>query len=93
LDFIEGVPRLAILMTPDLCRASRALVKWRQADLAKQSGVPEPTIQAFENGDPGRRMATMNNKAILAAFEAAGLQFIPENGGGLGVRYAKPGER
>jgi hypothetical protein len=31
-------------------------------------------------------MATMNNKAVVEAFEKAGLQFIPENGGGAGVR-------
>jgi hypothetical protein len=31
-------------------------------------------------------MSTMNNKAAVEAFEKAGLQFIPENGGGAGVR-------
>jgi hypothetical protein len=28
----------------------------------------------------------MNNRALVEAFERAGLQFIPENGGGAGVR-------
>ncbi|MDQ0301683.1 hypothetical protein J2S75_000694 [Ancylobacter polymorphus] len=27
---------------------------------------------------------------IRAAFEAAGIEFIPENGGGAGVRFRKP---
>jgi hypothetical protein len=48
--------------------------------------VPEPTLQAFEAKEAGGRMATLNNKAVVEAFEKAGLQFIPENGGGAGVR-------
>lgn len=73
-------------LTPRLCRAARALLAWRQTDLANASGVPEPTLQAFEAKEAGGRMATMNNKAVVEAFEKAGLQFIPENGGGAGVR-------
>ncbi|WP_409566563.1 hypothetical protein [Methylobacterium sp. E-065] len=33
------------------------------------------------------RMTTMNNRALVEAFEAAGLEFIPENGGGAGIRF------
>lgn len=29
-------------------------------------------------------------RALQSALEAAGVQFIPENGGGAGVRLAKP---
>ncbi|EIM26632.1 hypothetical protein MicloDRAFT_00031810 [Microvirga lotononidis] len=32
-------------------------------------------------------MSTMNNKAAIEAFEKAGLEFIPENGGGAGMRF------
>ena len=28
----------------------------------------------------------MNNRAVVEAFERAGLEFIPENGGGVGLR-------
>jgi hypothetical protein len=31
-----------------------------------------------------------NVNAVQRALEAAGVQFIPENGGGAGVRLAKP---
>jgi hypothetical protein len=48
--------------------------------------VPEPTLQAFEAKEVGAKMATMNNRAVIETFEKAGLQFIPENGGGAGVR-------
>ncbi len=76
----------SIRLTPRLCRAARALLGWRQQDLFEASGVPEPTLQAFEAKGAGARMSTMNNKAAVEAFEKAGLQFIPENGGGAGVR-------
>ncbi len=76
-----------IRLTPRLCRAARALLDWQQQHLADASGVPKPTVVAFEaKRDDAARMSTMNNKAVVEAFEGAGLQFIPENGGGLGLR-------
>jgi transcriptional regulator with XRE-family HTH domain len=76
-----------IRLTPRLCRAARALLGWQQSDLSEASGVPKPTVSAFETKDESARMATMNNKAAVEAFERAGLQFIPENGGGEGIRF------
>ena len=73
-------------LSPRLCRAARALAAWDQAQLAHASGVPKPTISAFEVKDESARLTTMNNRAVIEAFEKAGLQFIPENGGGAGVR-------
>lgn len=75
-----------IRLTPRLCRAARALLGWQQNDLVEASGVSKSTIGAFETKDEGARMATMNNRALVETFEKAGLQFIPENGGGAGVR-------
>ena len=79
-------------LTPEMCRAGRALARMDQKALSEASGVPLPTIKAFEtvrsvDGKPSRRLTTMNNRAIVEAFEAAGLEFIPENGGGAGIRF------
>jgi len=66
---------------------------WQQTDLSEHSGVPKQTIAAFEpKREASARMSTMNNKAVVEAFEKAGLRFIPENGGGAGVRMREPGE-
>lgn len=67
-------------------KAGRALVGMSQADLAAASGVSLPTIKRLESqdGDLGGRRSTV--EAICAALEAAGVEFIPENGGGAGVR-------
>ena len=79
-------------LTPELCRAARALARLDQRELSEASGVPLPTVKAFEtvrsvDGKPARRLTTMNNRALVEAFERAGLEFIAENGGGQGIRF------
>lgn len=70
-------------------KAARALLAWSQHDLANASGVSYPTIARLEkaDGNLGGRSTTIS--AIRAALEAAGIEFIPENGGGAGVRLRK----
>ena len=70
-------------------RAGRALVEWSQQDLAERSGISLPTIKRMEKVGPGRS-AGDTVEAVQRALESAGVQFIPENGGGAGVRMAKP---
>lgn len=54
------------------------------------TGIPKRTLARFElgEGSPQRRTAA----TIRAALEAAGVEFIPENGGGAGVRLRKTAE-
>lgn len=70
-------------------KAARALLGWSQDDLAAQSGVSVPTVKRLEaaDGDVGGRAETSD--ALVAALEKAGVEFIPENGGGAGVRMKK----
>ena len=77
-------------------KAARALVGWSQSDLARHSGISEPTIARLESADGalGGRGETV--KKILAALEANGIEFIEANGGGPGVRLraaSKPKSR
>lgn len=60
-----------------------------QADLAAASGVSLPTIKRLESqdGELGGRQATAD--ALIAALEAAGVIFLPENGNGPGVALRK----
>jgi transcriptional regulator with XRE-family HTH domain len=75
------------VISPAQLRAARALLAWSQDQLATASGVPKRTIARVELGQavPQRRTAS----AIRAALESAGVEFIPENGGGAGVRLRK----
>lgn len=75
------------VLSPRLCRAGRSFLGWEQADLAEASGVSKSTVGAFERREESARLTTMNNRALVEAFEAAGLEFIPENGGGAGIRF------
>jgi transcriptional regulator with XRE-family HTH domain len=70
-------------------KAARALLAWSQADLARRSGISEPTVARLEaaDGELGGREDT--TQKICAAIEAAGVEFIDENGGGRGVRLSK----
>lgn len=53
------------------------------------SGVSIPTVKRLEaaEGDIGGRAET--GEALVAALQEAGVEFIPENAGGVGVRLAK----
>jgi hypothetical protein len=79
-----------IRLSPRLCRAARALAGFDQQKLSEASGVSKSTIGAFEIRKQWARLATMNNRALVEAFERAGLQFVEENGGGPGVRLQFP---
>jgi transcriptional regulator with XRE-family HTH domain len=69
------------------CRAARALIGISQEELAARSKVAKATIANFE---AGRRMPYDRTLADLrTALEAAGVEFIDENGGGSGVRLRR----
>ncbi len=60
---------------------------WTQAELAKEANVSRQTIADFERG--ALLSITNNLGSIIAAFQKAGIEFIPENGGGVGLRFKK----
>jgi DNA-binding XRE family transcriptional regulator len=70
-------------------KAARELLGWSQKDLAHHSGLSEPTIKRLEarNGDLGGREGS--RFGVVCALRDAGIDFIPENGGGQGVRLRK----
>lgn len=75
------------MLTAEQLRAARALMRWDQAVVAARGGVSLETIKRLEKMD-GPLLATKAGtlQALRNAFEAAGVEFIPENGGGTGVR-------
>lgn len=75
------------LISPELCRAARAILLWSQKDLADNASISRTTVVDFERGF---RIPHKNNLAAMrVAFEAAGIEFIPENGRGAGLRVIK----
>jgi transcriptional regulator with XRE-family HTH domain len=76
-------------LSPAQSRAARALLEWSQNDLERAAKVAKKTIADFERGV--RQPYDRTLEALREALEKAGIEFIPENGGGAGVRMRKPG--
>jgi hypothetical protein len=77
------------LITSELIRAARALLRWEQRQLAEASSVSLPTVKRLE-AKPGIMVAhAQTTAALIRALESAGVEFIDENGGGAGVRLKK----
>lgn len=68
------------------CRMARAATGLGVREIAKAASVSPDTVARLERGEV-LRPATV--AAIRAALEAAGVEFIAENGGGPGVRMKK----
>lgn len=67
---------------------ARAALRLGVRELADLSGVSTMTISRFENGQSGGQAETL--RKLQSALEVAGVDFIPENGGGAGVRMRFP---
>ena len=66
---------------------ARAAVGMSADDLAVKAIVSRATLSDFESGKRSPHPRTL--AALRAALEAAGVEFITENGGGAGVRLRK----
>jgi ribosome-binding protein aMBF1 (putative translation factor) len=73
-------------LTSAQIRAARALLRWSAEDLARESALGVTTIRRAELTERETSMTTANDLAVRRALEAAGVEFIDENGGGAGVR-------
>lgn len=70
--------------------AARALLGMGQGELAAAANVSIPTLRRMEASEGLATGMANNVAAVRRALEAAGIVFIPENGGGAGVRMSKP---
>jgi hypothetical protein len=68
-------------------RAARALVRWSALDLAKASKVGVATIRRVEVMEGAIPVTSVNEAALRAALEAAGVEFT--NGDQPGVRLTR----
>lgn len=74
------------LVTGRQIAAARSLLAIGQAELATSASISVPTLKRMEASE-GRAAGMANNvRAVITALEAAGIEFIPANGGGPGVR-------
>ena len=87
---LKSLPRYAVDMTPEQCRAARAWLDWRQDRLSAEAGVGLSTVKGFEAGKSQPIGATL--AAMKAALETAGIDFV---GDGVetasGITYTRRG--
>ena len=74
-------------MSPSQCRGARALLDMTQPQLAEVAQVGLSTVVDFER--ERRRVSEDAVEKMQLALNAAGVEFIDENGGGAGVRLRK----
>ncbi len=66
------------MITPGQIRAARAMLKWKQADLVKASGVSLPSVNNIERDLISPRAGTLQR--LRNAFEGAGIVFTEDSG-------------
>lgn len=75
------------MVTGSQVRMARAALRMGVRELANTADVSPNTVTRVE-ADGSVNSSTL--AAIRRALEGAGVQFIPENGGGPGVRLRQP---
>jgi transcriptional regulator with XRE-family HTH domain len=68
-------------------RMARAAVGWGVRELAEKAGVTANTVTRIELGADAKQSTI---EALQRTLEAAGIEFIPQNGGGPGARLRNP---
>jgi len=76
------------MITTAQIRAARGLLKWTQGTLAHRAALSTVTLNMIENETVRPRASTL--AAIQRALERGGVQFLEEDGVGVGVRIAVP---
>jgi len=69
--------------------AARALLAMTQPELASLSKISPTTLKRMEASEGPAAGLPNNVDAVKRALELAGIEFIPANGSGAGVRLKK----
>ena len=77
------------MLTGRQIREARELLNWTRAALARNTFVALSVVEVVEEHESTFMLLDGQMHAIQSALEAAGVEFIPENGGGAGVRLRK----
>lgn len=76
------------MVTPRQVRAARALLGWSQQQLADSAIISLNALIRLERGQVDSRVSTLN--AVVRALAKAGVEFIPADTKGEGVRLSDP---
>ena len=74
-------------VTPEACRAARALLRWSIRDLATAADMSTQTVSRLENGEPFRDSTA---ERLRSTFAAHGVEFTNGIGTGARLRHDAP---
>lgn len=74
------------MLTPEMCRAARAILRWTVQELAGAAGLAEATIRRFEASGLVRPASV---EAMVQTLQGAGLELIPAGGKSLEWQHVK----
>ena len=79
-----------MLLTTELLKAARGIVRWSVNELAEESGVSPDTLRSFESGRT-KSLSAHNQDAVQKALEGVGVQFMEKGdmSEGIGVAIKK----
>jgi transcriptional regulator with XRE-family HTH domain len=80
------------MITGAQLRMARGYLRWSAKELADKAGVAESTIKRMEQNEGFPIARGANIEAVYRTLVDAGIVFVPENGGGVGIRLHKPAE-
>ncbi len=76
------------MVTPRQIRAARALLGWSQQELADRAIVSVNALARLESGRVDSRLSTL--AAVQKTLAKAGVEFLPADEKGEGVRFSRP---
>jgi transcriptional regulator with XRE-family HTH domain len=77
------------MITGAQLRMARGYLRWSAKELADRAGVAESTIKRMEQAEGFPIARGANIQAVYRTLAEAGIIFLPENGGGVGIRLRK----
>ncbi len=77
------------MLTGREIRQARQLLRWGKDNFSRRSLLPMTLIEAVESSDGPAWLTDEQEAAIRRVFEEAGVEFIPESGGGIAARLTK----
>lgn len=77
--FFGGRQMKEITVTAEQIKAARALLKWKQDDLAKLSGISKPTVARLEKSNDFSKYSFNTINSIIATMRSYGIEFINED--------------
>ena len=70
-------------MTPEQCKAARALLNWGQAQLAAAAKCSQSTVARFEAKDPKHQIRPRTIESLRHTLEAEGIEFVQNGRSGV----------